>query len=184
MAAASFFRTIFLNHFVKPACERQVFRSLSTLKPQRIVEVGMDSGDRAVDLIELAQRHRPTVEIQYTGLDLFDARSDEDSLKLKDTLQFLRSTGAKVRLIPGPPLNSLSRVANELQSTDLLVLSFSAVDADQLDWYYIPRMLHEHSMVFWQDQSEQSFRKLRLADVAALAQASDPQSAGDRKKVA
>ncbi len=169
MAATSFFRSLYLNYLVKPQCERAVFRSLSKIKPQRIVEVGMDNGERAIDLIELAQRQRPTVEIRYTGLDLFDAKPAAEPLQLKDAHCMLKSTGATVQLIPGDPLQTLTRVANNLTSTDILVLSADVMNAGEPDWYYVPRMLNDHSVVFVQREVDGIFEKLNFKDIQLLS---------------
>ena len=167
MAAASFFRSIYLSYFVKPQCERPLFRSLAKLKPQRIVEVGLEHGDRAMDLIELAQRHRPTVEIRYTGIDWFDAKPAGEPLQIKEAHRMLKSTGATVQLIPGEPISTLARVANNLTSSDVLILS-SEVMTDEPDWYFVPRMLNDHSVVFVQREADGVFEKLSLKAVTAL----------------
>ena len=202
MAATSFLRSLFLSYLSRPACDRAIFRSIARVKPQRIVEIGLAAGDRAIELIELAQRQRPTVEIRYTGLDMFDARPVDcvdGPLKIKEMHQELKSTGAKVKLVPGDPVSSIARVANELTSTDLLVISADlsmaslaqqqpapaespnaevipmnaqpgqAAAAIQPDWFYVPRMLHEHSAVYYQTDAGGPFELLDQQQVMELA---------------
>jgi hypothetical protein len=181
MSSASFFRAFFLSRFSKPVCDRVIFRSIGRLKPQRIVEVGLDSGERAEDLVELAQRHRPTVEIRYTGIDMFDARVNENGISIKDAHKLLKPTGAKIQLIPGDPLANLARVANSLPSTDLLIISADHQSSiTEPNWYYIPRMLHDHSLIFLQTETDAPYQVLTFSDVKRRAQT----PAGDRSKAA
>lgn len=170
MAATSLFRSLFLSHLSKPVSDRLLFRSVSKIKPQRIVEVGLDNGDRGIELVELAQRQRPTVEIRYTGIDMFEARPESGNsspLKLKDAHQQLKATDAKIKLVPGEPMKSLIRVSNELASTDMLVISFDE-SCFEPNWFYVPRMLHDHSVVFWQTERDGAFQPLTYKDVQRL----------------
>ena len=61
---------------------------------------------------------------------------------------------SKIQVIPGDPLSALARSANGLQSTDLLVI---AADQDTQSlanaWFYVPRMLHDKSLVLLEDVS-------------------------------
>ena len=103
-------------------------------------------------MLEIAGIHHAAAEIHYTGIDLFETRKPGDGpgLKLKQAFQLLRPTGARIRLIPGDPLTALSGAANLLAATDLLVVSADH-DPDSLAkaWYFVPRMLHAQSRVFW-----------------------------------
>jgi hypothetical protein len=105
------------------------------------VEVGVNIV-RASRLIELLSRFSPNVTIEYTGIDLFDARSTGEVLTLKATHHRLSQTDAKVRLVPGELVSVFSRAANMLAGTDLII--FDAVHADealQNVWQFIPRMV-------------------------------------------
>ena len=82
-------------------------------------------------------------------------------LPLKEAHRMLKSTGATVQLIPGDPFQTLSRVANNLASTDLLVFS-ADVMACEPDWYYVPRMLNQQSIVFVQRAADEAFEKMRI----------------------
>ena len=73
-------------------------------------------------------------------------------------------------MIPGPPIESLSRVANNLAGTDMLIISASADENREPDWYFIPRMMNDHSLVFWQTGVDQPYTKLALKDVRELAE--------------
>jgi hypothetical protein len=131
-------------------------------------------------MLEVAGIHRPLAEIRYTGIDLFETREpgDESGLTLKRAFQLLRTTGARIRLIPGDPFTALSRAANLLGATDLLVVSADH-DPDSLAraWYFVPRMLDAHSRVFLAEamgaDGNQRLRQLGAGEFRQLAYAVD-----------
>ncbi len=101
-------------------------------------------------MIELAKLHAPASQIHYTGVDLFEARlvARRARISLKAAHRLLRTSGARIQLVPGDPFTALSRVANGLSGTDLVVIS-AGQDLDSLAraWYYLPRMLGATSQV-------------------------------------
>jgi len=102
-------------------------------------------------MIEAAECFHPEHEIFYCGLDPFEGRSSADGpgVTLKMAHRLLKTTGARVQLIPGPPCHTLARMANNLGQIDVMVLS-SRLDPKELAdaWFYVPRLLHEDSDVF------------------------------------
>ena len=79
----------------------------------------------------------------YTAIDQFESRGEsQPRLSLKEAFHVLRPTGVKLQLVPGDPLSALSRIANSLAGTDLLLI---AADQDRQSlaqaWKYVPRML-------------------------------------------
>ena len=102
-------------------------------------------------MIEVAGSKVPLDQVHYTGIDLFEARrpSDGPVTPLKTVYRSLRGTGARVRLLPGDVLTALSREANNLGGTDLLVISApQGAELPAQAWFYIPRMLHRQSQLF------------------------------------
>lgn len=144
LPAASFLQYVHLAYFSKPACDRHLYRLIRAKGITNIVELGMGDGVRAERMIRVAQRGREASAVRYSGIDLFEARcpSSLPGLKLKDAHRLLKGTGARTQLIPGDPLSALSRVANELSGTELLVVRCDD-DAESLEraWFYVPRML-------------------------------------------
>jgi predicted O-methyltransferase YrrM len=171
---ASFLKFAYLTLLSKPSHERDIYRVIRRLKPLSIVEVGVGLGVRASRMIAVAGRYRPDEKIRYTGIDLFEARTEPGTgLPLKEAHKRLNATGVNVRVIPGDPLSALARSANGLQSTDLLVI---AADQDALSlknaWFYVPRMLHDKSLVLIEDASgsQPRFRSLTAEQVESLAE--------------
>lgn len=176
----NFFSYAHLAWFSKPAENRKIFRSIARRNVKTIVEIGIRNAVRSARMIRVAQRSHRLSEIRFTGIDLFEASSkDANALSYKRAHQLLKSTQAKIRLIPGDPFTTLARTANELMSTDLIVVG-SDIDAAAMAraWYYLPRMLHEQSLVYLEECSsgKDAPRKCRLlapSEIRRLASSSD-----------
>ena len=101
-------------------------------------------------MLELLLQTTPAAEVRYTGIDLFEARpADNPGLPLKQMHTLLKPLGIKVQLIPGDPFSALSRAANGLAKTEMLIVG-ADLDAESLarSWMYIPRMITPTSQVF------------------------------------
>lgn len=173
MAEIGFFKYVYYANCSKPKHERTLYRSVKKKNTTRIVELGVGDLTRAQRLIQVAQKFSPATEISYTGIDMFEARSDhEPKISLKQAHTSLTATGAKIRLIPGNPFVGLSRFANTLVETDLLYISFG-LDEQALDqsWFYMPRMLHSETNVFQENKKGNaiSLKRLSLKDVMQAA---------------
>jgi hypothetical protein len=171
-------RLLYLSHFSQPAIDRPIYRAIRQRPVNKIVELGMGDCRRTLRLLEVAGIYRPLAEICYAGIDLFETRKPGDGpgLSLKRAFQLLRVTGARIRLIPGDPFTALSRAANLLGATDLLVVSADH-DPDSLAkaWYFVPRMLHAHSRVFLADamgaDGSSRLRQVGLREINQLVSA-------------
>jgi len=174
LSAASGLRYLYLAYFSQPAGDRLVYRLIRRHRPRRIVELGLGMAERSRRTIRLAARYHDE-PIDYTGIDRFESRSREDhpGLSLKAAHTALVATEAKVRLVPGDPLSALSRVANGLANTDLLLISSLAGRTCPAAWFFVPRMLHEHSLVLIEETlpgaTEPAWRRLPHDELAALA---------------
>ena len=151
-------RLAYLSYFSQPQSDRPVYRAIHSHQACRMVEFGVGLGQRAVRMIEAAGLSVPRREILYTGVDLFEARSSREGpgLTLKMAHRKLKSTGARIQLLPGDPFTVLSRSANGLSGTDLIIIS-GRQDEGSLAraWFFLPRMLHENSSVFVEEPSSQ-----------------------------
>jgi len=102
-------------------------------------------------LIRAARRASPGETIHYVGIDPFEGRSAADGpgLTLKDAYKRLKSDGVRVRLVPGDPAEALIREANALGKVDLLLVP-EEMDSPTFarTWFFVPRMLHDDSLVF------------------------------------
>jgi predicted O-methyltransferase YrrM len=148
--ATSRWTTFYLSHLVKPASDRLIYKAILRNKIARIVELGIGDGSRAIHMIDAAAHLTDRNEVYYIGIDPFEGRVESDSpgLPLIEAHRVLKQTGAKIKLVPGDPIEGLIRSANAMTNIDLLLISASQ-NAEQLDrlWFFIPRMLHDHSLL-------------------------------------
>lgn len=141
---------LYLAHFAKPKCDRAIFRAIKKRQITKIVEVGLRDVNFTTNLLQTSMKYRGDRKITYSGIDLFEARPDsQTSFSLKDMHKRLSGDELKVRLIPGDPMVGLSRFANTLTGTELMLIS-SDVDAEAMEqaWFFVPRMLTDDSSVF------------------------------------
>jgi len=174
VSAASILEYAYLTWFAKPAADRVLYRAVKTHQPKSIVEVGVGNGSRSLKLLKLAAEFHAASELQYAGIDLFEARENPATgTTLKQAHASLHATGAKVRLTPGEPFMALARRANSLLGTDLLIISADQ-QGDSLNqaWFYVPRILHENSLVFVESQKKSGathFEQFTRAQIDELA---------------
>lgn len=178
MPAAGILKYAYLAYLAKPVADRALYRLIKRERVCRIVELGIRSLPRVADLIATAQRFSPEAEIHYTAVDWFDMRPSEmPPLKLIEAHRVLKSSGAKIRLLPGNPGHTLRDVANSLQKCDLILIGSSVTEEDFASaWFYLPRMCHARTNVLW--ASEQSVgiahRPISFAEIAERSTAARP----------
>lgn len=174
MAAANWFRYVYLAHFASPKGNRQLFHTIKRERVCRIVEIGIGDLARAEALIQVAQRFAGDKKVWYTGFDMFEARpTGQTRIALKDAYCRLRATEANIRLVPGVPRMSLSSAANAHQNTDLVIVGSAFSDVDiQGGWHYVPRMLHDRSVILSEQRTtdgQVSYTPISRAQIAELA---------------
>ena len=173
MPITSRLRLLYFCYFSKPAFDRPIYRAIRRSHARKIVEVGVGDGHRAVRMIEVAHRASPSLDVHYVGMDPFEARTEPNGrgLSLKAAHQLLSgkkgrnasSAGVRVQLVPGNPSDGLMRMANSLGKIDLLIVPAELDSAAHARlWYFVPRMLHERSLVFIDVPLPDGQRSLRL----------------------
>lgn len=172
MSRMTRFELFCLLHLSRPAKDRAIFQILLRDRPRRILEIGLGEGLRLKRMIRLwGDRAR---DVGYTGIDLFEGRSTAQGpgISLKEAHRLLTSAGVRGRLLPGDPHTVLSRAANAIGPVDLVVIS-PGVPAESLAaaWFYVPRMLHEGSLVFQQSAGN---KPLARAEIDCLAELASP----------
>lgn len=173
MSILSRLRLLHLCHFSKPAADRLVYRAIRRHSPRKIVELGIGDARRALRMIEVAKRACLPQDIHYVGMDLFEGRdgSSGPSISLKAAHQVLRATGVRVQLVPGNPAEGLIRLANSLGKVDLLILPAEVGVCPRVRaWFFVPRILHERSLVFVEGVRDDGQKTLRLKPRAEIDQ--------------
>ena len=141
----SWLKYTWLANFSKPVHHRWLLKNVNSRQVRHMVHVGIGDGELATRMIEVARRNTEE-RICFTGIDLFEGAGSR-GLSLKNAHALLKSHGAKVKLIPGDVYSALARPANELTNVDCLVLDQFDAEALERSWIYVPRMLHEGSLV-------------------------------------
>ncbi|MEN6458494.1 MAG: hypothetical protein ABFC63_06145 [Thermoguttaceae bacterium] len=164
----------------KPSADRTIYRAIRREGLHRIVELGIGDGRRALRMIEVAQSARSPEQVFYVGIDPFeggsaDSGTGSQGLTLKAAYQRLRATGARIQLLPGNPADSLVRAANSLGKVDLLIVP-AELDSPMHArvWLFVPRMLHEQSLVVSRralDDGNTAVRLMTRSEVDARAAA-------------
>ena len=171
--------SLYLTRLSQPPSERILYRLIAKHRPLRLVELGLEDAVRAKRLIQQATRYQ-TEGVTYCGVDWFEAHPDgKPEISLKDAHRELSGQGAKIRLLPGDPYTVLAKQANTLGNTDLLLVGCGH-DPEVLEraWRYVPRMLHEQTLVFLEEAAtggkeqgdeEPSLRLLAADEIRALS---------------
>jgi hypothetical protein len=177
LSVGNLLRSSYLYYFSQPASDRSLFKAMKGRPIRSIVEIGVALGGRTERLLEVAAWQPDCLPLKYAGIDLFDSRPvGRPKLSLKQAFHDLRATGATIRLVPGDPLSALSRTANALTGTDLLLIS-GPQDLQSLAaaWKYVPRMIHPETLVFVEDSGgtakNATWRLVPAAEITRLAAA-------------
>lgn len=174
MSAIDLLKYAHLAYFSKPKSERAVYRTIRRLRPRSVVEIGVGEVTRSQRIIKLCTHIVGVEQFRYTGIDLFEARgSSQPGVTLKLAHKLLKPMAAKIQLVPGDPFSALSRTANSLTQTDLIIIR-SDQDAASMNraWFYLPRMLSERCQVFHEQENspgEKKLGQLTVAEVTELA---------------
>lgn len=148
------------------------------------MEIGIGDLRRGMRMIRLAQRYHGRGDVRYIGVDLFEAAGSSEgpcrSLSLKQAYRQLRSTGARLHLIPGDAIQSLVRSANALPGNELVLVAADQVVQRMSDaWPYIPRMLAPSALLFAAEANDAKsvWKKLPPDRLPLLASPAEPRRA-------
>lgn len=173
MSIASGLRYFYLAWFSHPKSERTIYRQIKRQRTSSILELGMGDCQRSIRMLQVASQGQA---VRYTAIDQFEMRPEQHGapLSLKEAHRRVRQTNAQSRLLPGDAYTVLSRLANGLGTFDLVVISaHQNDDALARAWFYVPRILHERSVVLVESPASEStastFRVMPRNEIEALA---------------
>jgi len=118
-------------------------------------------------MVWLASRRHPAAEIRLTGIDRFEDRPADrgPGISLREAHRLLKATGARIQLIPGNADEGLARVANSLGQVDLLLFAAGTTAAELAGaWFYVPRLLHDRTLVFLERTAADGELSIQLLD--------------------
>jgi len=172
-------RYLYLAYFSKPKRDRILFRAIGSRSTRKILEIGLGSAQRTLRLIDLAARTSGE-PVRYAAIDLFEAREagPGECLSLKEAHCLFKASKAHVQLIPGDPALTLRRSANSLQNMDLVIVNHEN-PAEWLGegWFYLPRMLHEASKVYFDQPTVETPVAVPRAEIETRAAGCRPRRA-------
>ena len=170
-------KLLHLLYFSKPTTDRAVYRKIRRFHPRTIVEIGVGTARRSLRMIWLAARRQSAAEIRFTGIDRFEGRSadQEAGVSLREAHRLLKATGARIQLAPGDAHEGLARVANSLGQVDLLLFA-AGTTAEELAgaWFYVPRLLHDRTLVFLERTLAAGGLSIQLLDHAEIRRLAAP----------
>lgn len=165
-----------LAMFSQPVCDRLIYKLVKKHKCRSFIEIGLDDGKRCESIIRVAGKYGASPNIRYTGVDHFDAREpNQPKLQLIDTHRQLKTTNAKIQLVPGDLHSAIARIANSHVRTDMIIIS-AGFEPQSLaeSWFYFPRMLHSGSLVLLQEVAGAAFKTMSRLEVEKLAEPMSP----------
>jgi predicted O-methyltransferase YrrM len=161
---------LYLAYFSKPVADRALYRAIHRHRWQRILEIGVGSGRRALRMLDVASRRHAKEDLFYVGIDQFEGRpAASPGLSLKEAHCHFKARQFKAQLLPGDPYSTLMRAANALRNIDLVVISADQNAASLAQaWFYLPRMLHATSAVYQEQIDPQGVPTLVALDRATV----------------
>lgn len=156
-----------------PGAERPLYRAIHRRRPRQLVQVGLGDGDQVERMLRFAAFYAGGEGLAFAGIDLFEARpTSQPGMTYQQAHRRFGALVEQFSLVPGDPNTALSRAANRLLQTDLLVVRAGHDPASlKHGWLYVPRMLHETSVVLVEEPGPKGsrFRAMDAAEIAHLA---------------
>ena len=127
---------------------------------RNIMEIGIWTGKRSLEMIERANRYNDAKDISFYGFDLFELLTDklnkEEFSKKPPTMMEvkirLEKTGANINLFKGFTRETLPRSVSGLPKMDLIFIDGGhKVETIQNDWKYASMLMHEKTEVIFDD---------------------------------
>lgn len=138
----------------------QIYWLIIKLKPRKIMEIGVWTGDRALTMINLAKRYSEAQSIEFYGFDLFGQmtpeRFSEEKSKWPSTQKVayekLQATGVKIHLFQGDTTVVLPEHIERLPKMDLIFIDGGhSLETIASDWRWSSLLMHDTTVVVFDD---------------------------------
>lgn len=161
-----FFKTLFIyiKYFFgiwnEPKRYRQLYSLIGEIRARNIMEIGTWRGKRAKLMILEAQKYFPREGVSYYGFDLFETLPTEKLSKefskqppLMETVKNeLSKTDARIILYKGDTKEVLPEMMPSLPKMDFIFIDGGhSLGTVQNDWDYASRLMHDGTVVIFDD---------------------------------
>ena len=174
----NFFQVFYLTRFSKPAGHRRLLRHIQSDHPRKILEVGIQHGDRTVSILNMVLHFcGDKSDVHYCAIDPFEARTAEDGhgLSLRKAHRLISSFEIKSRLIPLSPEIAVKQLYLDrlIEKVDLAVISTPNLDWLKNSCTALTEIIHESAGIFIgipaSAPSQVEFEKVGLSELVSLA---------------
>lgn len=143
----------------RPQGEYVLYDQAANLFPHRILELGIDDGERISTLLQFGTLVVDPAELLYVGLDWFEDRNPQQrpGLTLSQAAKLFAKLGVKAKLQPGDPLTSFLPIANSLtaKKVDWVMISSEIRPKVMRQlWPLFPRILKPETKFFLEKNGE------------------------------
>lgn len=157
----------------RPQGEYILYDQAANLFPRRILELGIDDGERISTLLQFGTLVVPPSELLYVGLDWFEDRNPQQrpGLTYSKATKLLAKLGVKAKLQPGDPLTSFLPIANSLtaKKVDWVMISSEIRPKVMRQlWPMFPRILKPDTRFFLEKNGE--YKLIAPEEVERIAQ--------------
>ena len=143
----------------RPQGEYVLYDQAANSFPHRILELGIDDGERISTLLQFGTLVVDPSELLYVGLDWFEDRTPQQrpGLTYAQATKLLAGLGVKAKLQPGDPLTSFLPIANSLtaKKVDWVMISSEIRPKVMRQlWSLFPRILKPETRFFLEKNGE------------------------------
>lgn len=152
MARLSWLQRLYWRYLSKPVEHRALFLHVIEHPVGSILEIGIGTGERIKQVIELNTLPEGVAQLRYAGVDPFESVGPSvPHMTLKNAHRALSELGVKAHLIPGEPSNGLPRVAHSVMPSDLIIIDGdweTGTPNSNAIAQWLPRLCHATSTIF------------------------------------
>lgn len=175
MAKPSWLKKLYVRYFSTPVADRAVLLYVMDHPVASILEIGIGSGRRTKQLLHHCRLPAGVEQLRYVGVDMFESSPESrEHLKLKQAHRMLSEAGAKAHLIPGDATSALSRVANTVHPSQLVIID-GGYDSSDISGktlqQWLPRLATEDAAIFAAAQQGEPLERIFVPREAGLRRA-------------
>lgn len=157
-----YWHRVFIKYGRRPPRRyRELLQYIAHHQVRSILEIGVYTGTRAMEMIRTASIWQPIQTIEYIGFDLFEDLTPElckkefSKMPLSETAirEYLSSTGARIDLRKGYSKDTLAAFIGE-RSTPVDFIFIDGGHAEETienDWKNVESIMGDRTMVFFDD---------------------------------